>query len=114
MARRRRPRDSWLSPKAPVPMEEAVTEWIDRSGLQKRLELAEAVTNWPQAVGQQVRSVTRAEAVTPDGTLVVRVASAAWANELALMAPTILARINGSRRGRVRGIRWLVGPIDQP
>jgi predicted nucleic acid-binding Zn ribbon protein len=91
-----------------------VEAWIGRSGLRKRLDLAEAVERWDTLVGLHIAAVTRAVAVTPDGTLVVRVATPAWATELGLMAPSILTRINGSRAGRVRGIRWLVGPLDQP
>ena len=38
-------------------------------------------------------------------------ATAAWANELSLMTPRILARINAGRTGRVREIRWVpLGP----
>jgi len=44
----------------------------------------------------------------------VRVASGAWATELGLMTPRILARLNGSRKGRVQHIRWMVGPLDRP
>jgi hypothetical protein len=46
--------------------------------------------------------------------LMVRVTTHSWATELGLMAPRILARLNGSKRGRVLHIRWLVGPLDQP
>jgi hypothetical protein len=45
--------------------------------------------------------------VAPDGTLVVRVASHAWMNELSLMEVQLLARINGpDAPARVRRIRW--------
>jgi hypothetical protein len=37
------------------------------------------------------------------------VATASWANELSLMTPQIMARINAGRRTRIRGIRWLAG-----
>jgi predicted nucleic acid-binding Zn ribbon protein len=80
----------------------------------RRFDLAAAVEAWPGAVGMQIAAVTRALSVTPDGTLSVRVATHAWATELGLMAPRILARLNGSKRGRVVHIRWLVGPLDQP
>jgi Dna[CI] antecedent, DciA len=39
----------------------------------------------------------------------VRVATAAWANELSLMSPKILARLNAGRSGRVKEIRWSPG-----
>jgi predicted nucleic acid-binding Zn ribbon protein len=93
---------------------DALHAWITRSGMDKRLDLAAAVAAWPDAVGPQVAAVTRAVAVTPDGTLVVRVTTHGWATELGLMAPRILTRVNGNKRGRVQHIRWQVGPLDQP
>ena len=93
---------------------DALDGWISRHGMVKRFDLAAAVAAWPDAVGPQVAAVTRAISVTPDGTLMVRVATHAWATELGLMAPRILTRLNGNKRGRVQHIRWQVGPLDQP
>lgn len=101
-------------PAQPMPLAEALDAWIRKSGIAKRLDLAAAVEHWATIVGPQIAGVTRAEAVTPDGTLLVRVATHAWATELGLMTPRILARINGSRAGRVKHIRWTVGPLDRP
>ncbi|MGH9261057.1 MAG: DciA family protein [Acidimicrobiales bacterium] len=40
----------------------------------------------------------------------VRVATSAWMNELQLMAPEIMARINAGRAaGRITTIRWILG-----
>ena len=101
-------------PKHPAPIRAALDAWITRNGMAKRFDLATAVEAWPDAVGPQIAAVTRALSVTPDGTMMVRVSTHAWATELGLMAPRILTRLNGSRRGRVEHIRWLVGPLDQP
>ena len=101
------------APPRPTPLAEALEAWIGRSGLRKRLDLAEVVEAWPELVGPQIAAVTRALAVAPDGTLLVRVASNAWATELGLMTPRILARVNGAKQGRVERVRWLVGPIDR-
>jgi predicted nucleic acid-binding Zn ribbon protein len=47
--------------------------------------------------------------VGPDGTLFVRVATSAWMNELQLMTPEIMAKINAGRgQGRVKAVRWLL------
>ena len=89
-------------------------EWVRKAGLVRRMDLASAVEDWPARVGPQIATVTRAESVTPDGVLRVRVASAAWANELSLMTPRIMARLNAGRQGRIREIRYLAGPLDQP
>jgi len=100
--------------KRPSPLSDALNAWITRNGMARRFDLAAAVATWPEAVGPQIAAVTRALAVTPDGTLTVRVATHAWASELGLMAPRILTRLNGDKRGRVQHIHWLVGPLDQP
>lgn len=102
------------SQRGPEPLGQALTQWLDRTGLGRRVDLAAAVEDWAERVGPQIAAVTRAEAVTGDGTLLVRVVSHAWATELGLMAPGILARVNGSRKGRILHIRWLVGPLDRP
>jgi predicted nucleic acid-binding Zn ribbon protein len=98
----------------PTSLATALEAWIAQSGLARRLQMAEVVADWPGLVGPQIAAVTRALAVTPDGTLMVRVASHSWATELGLMTPRILARVNGSRAERVYHIRWLVGPLDGP
>jgi predicted nucleic acid-binding Zn ribbon protein len=98
----------------PAPIRQALEDWARSAGLLRRLDLARAVEDWPDRVGPQIASVTRAESVTADGILWVRVASAAWANELSMMAPGILARLNEGRRGRIRQIRWLTGSMSRP
>lgn len=98
----------------PVPLGDVLEKWLAASGLAKRFDLATVVDEWPELVGPQIAAVTRAMAVTPDGTLMVRVASHAWATELGLMTPKILTRVNGSKRGRVLHVRWMVGPLDRP
>jgi len=100
--------------KAPTRLSDALTEWVRRAGLVRRMDLARSVDEWPERVGPQIAAVTRPESVSPDGLLRVRVASAAWATELSLMTPRILARLNAGRAGRIRDIRWIAGPLDRP
>lgn len=100
--------------KAPTRLSEALTEWVRRAGLVRRMDLARAVEEWPERVGPQIAAVTQPESVSPDGMLRVRVASAAWATELSLMTPRILARLNAGRSGRIREIRWIAGPLERP
>jgi predicted nucleic acid-binding Zn ribbon protein len=80
----------------PATLAEALTSYLKQSGFSKRMQQAGIVEQW-------------ATLVTPDGVLRVRVASAAWANELSLMTPRILARLNAGRTGRVKEIRWVPG-----
>lgn len=97
----------------PMPLSEALTAWIAGSGLKRQLAFASVVEAWPDLVGPQIAKVTRALAITSEATLLVRVATHAWATELTLMTPRILTRINGSRKERVERIRWTVGPLDR-
>jgi hypothetical protein len=62
---------------------EAVDRFLARAGLAKRVAQAGVIEDWPS------------------------LATAAWANELSLMAPSILARLNRDRVGRIREIRWI-------
>ena len=103
-----------MNPKrAPSPIAEALASYLKHSGFSKRLQQASIIEEWAVLVGPQIAAVTAPESITPDGMLRVRVATAPWANELSLMAPKILARLNAGRSGRVKEIRWIPGPLDQ-
>jgi len=96
---------------APVPLAEALTSYFRQAGLTKRVQQAGIVEEWAELVGPQIATVTAPDSITPDGVLRVRVVTAAWANELSLMTPKILARLNAGRSGRVKQIRWEPGPL---
>ncbi|HKV76083.1 MAG TPA: DUF721 domain-containing protein [Gemmatimonadales bacterium] len=92
-----------------TPSADAITSYLASSGLKPRIEQAEVLARWAELVGPQIAQVTTPESITPDGMLRVQVTTAQWANELHLMTPTILARINAGKQGRINGIRWLAG-----
>lgn len=98
----------------PSPIADALASYLRQAGLVKRVQQAGIVEEWAELVGPQIAAVTEPESVTPDGLLRVRVATAAWANELSMMSPRILARLNAGRSGRVKEIRWVPGPLDRP
>ncbi len=98
----------------PVPVSEALTSFLQRAGLTKRVQQAAVLDDWPSLVGPQIAAVTAPQSITADGVLRVHVASAPWATELGLMTPRILARINHGRAGRVKEIRWIPGPLARP
>ena len=100
-----------MSKQPPSPLTAALASYLKRAGLAKRIEQAGIIAEWAELVGPQIAAVTAPESVTPDGVLRVRVATAAWATELSLMAPRILARLNAGRSGsgRVKEIRWIQG-----
>ena len=96
-------------PQRPTPLADALASYLQKQGLIKRMQQAGIVEEWATLVGPQIAAVTVPESVTADGILRVRVASSAWAQELSLMSPRILARLNDGRKGRVREVRWIVG-----
>ena len=72
--------------------------------------LAEVQRVWPEAVGELV-----AAHATPtgerDGTLVVSCDAAVWAQELDLMGPELVARLNAALGGeKVRSLRCQAAP----
>jgi len=98
-------------PRRPTSLADALASYLKQSGFSKRLQQAGIIEAWAELVGPQIAAVTAPESVTADGVLRVKVASAAWANELSLMSPRILARLNAGRQGRVKEIRWVPGPV---
>jgi len=95
---------------AATPVAETVDLVLARQGLARRVAQAAVVEEWAQLVGPQIAAVARAESVTPDGILRVRVATPTWATELRMMTPRILARVNANRKGRIREIHWMTRP----
>ena len=98
-------------PLRPTPQADALASYLKQSGFSKRLQQAGIIEAWAELVGPRIAAVTAPESVTPDGVLRVRVATAAWVNELSLMSPRLLARLNAGRQGRVKEIRWVPGPV---
>ena len=91
----------------PVPISEALTGFLQHRGLAKRMEQAEAIVDWPRAVGPQIAAVTEPISITPDGTLFIAVATHSWMNELSLMEPDLLRALNTVEgREKVRKIRF--------
>lgn len=96
---------------SPTRVSEAIAGYLKKAGLAGRVAQADVVLAWPDLVGERIARHAQAESVTPDGTLFVHVRSAAWRQELSLMTPEIIARINAGRgkTGRIERIRWVHG-----
>jgi predicted nucleic acid-binding Zn ribbon protein len=87
--------------------------YLAHAGIAERVAQAGVVVRWAELVGAGVARAARAESVSADGTLYVRVASSAWRQELSLMTPEIMAKLNAGRRtGRITRIFWLVGDTE--
>ena len=82
---------------------------LRRAGIEERVAQAAVLAEWPALVGDRIAAAASAETVRDDGMLVVGVRTAAWAQELTLMTPQIIARVNAGRTsGRIAGIHWRV------
>ena len=97
-----------MKPDPAAPIGEALAAYLKRTGLKRRLDQAAVVDEWPDLVGPQIARVTSAEGVSEDGILFVRVATAAWMQELQLQSAMILRRL-AERGRRLRRIVWRVG-----
>ena len=88
-------------------MDEALTSYLERSGLAARVDQASVVPEWKSLVGDQIATVTVPHAIARDGTLFVAVTTNAWMTELSLMEPELLRVLNGKPgRPPILRIRW--------
>ena len=88
-------------------MDEALSSYLERSGLAARVDQANVVPEWKSLVGEQIATVTVPHAIARDGTLFVAVTTNAWMTELSLMEPELLRVLNGKPgRPPIVRIRW--------
>jgi predicted nucleic acid-binding Zn ribbon protein len=96
---------------APRRLDAALAQLTER--LAPATTLARVQSRWPDAVGEAIAA--EAEPVSErDGVLTVACGSAVWAQELDLMAPDLVGRLNellGATGGPppVRGLKAVVG-----
>jgi hypothetical protein len=71
-----------------------------------------ALKAWHDAAGPRIRARVRGERVQGT-TLVLRVSSAAWANELGMMRAELLKKLQETPGGEwLEDLRFTVGPLD--
>ena len=88
-------------------LKQAIEEAIDSTGIKSALSQEAAVVLWGSIVGEAVSSVTKAERVE-SGTLIVKVETAVWRQELHMQKEEIINKINkkiGTRA--IREIRFI-------
>jgi hypothetical protein len=92
---------------------EALDELLERAGenrfAKKRPPIP--VAQWRAAVGPRIADRARPWTLER-GVLVVKVATSVWANELQMLAPELIARLN-ARGVAVASMRFRVGALDQ-
>lgn len=101
-----------LPPKKSQPMSiaDVMAKVLAQKGMSERIAQVGAIDDWAQVVGAQIASVTEPLSITADGVLWVRVTTAAWMNELSLLAPTLLQRLNAvPGRQPVKQLRFRLG-----
>jgi predicted nucleic acid-binding Zn ribbon protein len=92
----------------PRPLGHAISALAERLAPQTRL--AEIQVVWERAVGDVVAAQAEPTGER-DGVLVVTCSSAVWAQELDLMAPDLIARLNALlETGEVRSLRCRAVP----
>ena len=91
----------------PVSIADVMAQVLAQKGMTERIAQVGAMNDWATSVGAQIAAVTEPLSVTADGVLWVRVTTAAWMNELSLLAPTLLQRLNAvPGRAPVKQLRF--------
>ncbi len=94
----------------PVSIADIMANVLQQKGMTERLAQVGVIAEWAELVGAQIASVTEPVSITGDGVLWVRVTTAAWMNELSLLAPTLLTRLNAAPgRAPVKQLRFRLG-----
>lgn len=86
---------------------------LKRHGLDQEIDRYRFVLHWPDIVGADIARRTKPECLR-NGSLVIRVTTSAWAQELAFHKATILARLKRflGEGETVKDVFFQVGPID--
>jgi predicted nucleic acid-binding Zn ribbon protein len=93
----------------PQALGDVMKEVLRSSNVGERIAQAHVIPEWRSLVGPQIADVTEPLSVTPQGTLFVSVTTNAWMNELSLLEPQLLKRLN-AKTGRlpIKKIRWQI------
>ena len=84
-----------------------------RNGLAPETLLADVQRAWLEAVGATIAAEAK-PTTERAGVLTVSCSASVWAQELTLMAPTILERLNGLlREGHVTRLRCVAVPVRE-
>jgi predicted nucleic acid-binding Zn ribbon protein len=93
----------------PQPMSTAVRRLLADAGWEERAAVGGVLGRWPEIVGADIAAHCIPETFD-DGRLVVRADSSAWATQVRLLAPTLLARLSQEVGANVVRSLDVVGP----
>jgi len=86
---------------------ESLTKLLKRVGIDQKVCEYDVIYHWPEIVGEQVASVTKALRIV-DGVLYVKVKNSTWRNELTFLKSEILTKIaEQNERASVFDIRLI-------
>ena len=96
--------------KGPQRIDRALDGVLDRLGLAQAVERHGVFREWDARVGPEIARAARPHRVDGD-TLIVRVATSAWLNELSLRQGELLRRLNAGRnRSRIQRLVFRLDP----
>ena len=93
----------------PRPLADAIDGLTSQLGWTAPLSQHEVLASWAEVAGEETARHSEAIAID-NGVLQVRCESTAWATQLRLMAPTILAKLHAQVGGNVVTRLRVVGP----
>lgn len=94
---------------APEPLDELLERAGENRFAKKQLPIP--LAQWRAAVGPRIADRARPTALER-GVLIVTVATSVWANELSMLAPTLIAKL-AERGFDVKSLKFRVGPLDR-
>ena len=85
----------------------ALERALRQRGIESELKGWDAVKEWPRVVGPNIASHTRAVRFQ-QGILEVEVEGSAWMQELSLLKPQLIRKMNALGHAAVRELRYVV------
>ena len=89
----------------PKALADLLQEYLPGSALAEGLHTQEVLGSWPGIVGEEIAKHSQAVGIE-NGILIVRVESSVWAQELNLLRPQIVRRLQERLGEELRDIRF--------
>lgn len=98
----------------PVPIGQALAEFLGNSGLGKITVMGGLATRWAELLGSGIAGHSRPDSIR-GGVLTVVVDSSTWMNQLSLLSPDIIKKLNDGLAGEpVTELRFRTGKLAAP